>query len=125
MIKKLIHNSNKTSKTYNKEGEKMKSEICFNIYNFISHFIDLGYNLSQNIFLCSRKTETYINKSKREFIFSEITVQEICQLLLSLSLTKAPALDKLPAFRLLLNWPRLILLNLLRQYSISHWPDLY
>ena len=50
MIKKLIHNSNKTSKTYNKEGEKMKSEVCFNIYNFISHFIDLGYNLSQNIF---------------------------------------------------------------------------
>ena len=64
---------------------------------FNNHFIDLGYNSSKNIPLCSRTPETYINELTQEFTFSEITEQDIYQLLLSLSLTKAPGLDKLPA----------------------------
>ena len=64
---------------------------------FNNHFIDLGCNLSQNILSCSRTPETYINELTQEFTFSEITVQDVCQLLSTLSLTKAPGLDKLPA----------------------------
>ena len=47
--------------------------------------------------MCSRTPETYINELTQEFTFSEITEQDVYQLLLSLSLTKAPGLDKLPA----------------------------
>lgn len=63
MINKLIHNSNKTSKTYNKEGEN--NEVRDTSTSFINHFIDLGYNLSQNILSCSRKTELYILTNQR------------------------------------------------------------
>ena len=54
-------------------------------------------NLSKNIPSCSRTPETYINELTQEFTFSEITEQEVYQLLLSLSVTKAPGLEKLPA----------------------------
>ena len=64
---------------------------------FNNHFIDLGYDLSKNIPLCSRTPETNINELTQEFTFSEIAEQDVFQLLLSLPLTKAPGLDKLPA----------------------------
>ena len=47
--------------------------------------------------MCSRTPETYVNELTQEFTFSQITEQNVYQLLLSFSLTKAPGLDKLPA----------------------------
>ena len=41
--------------------------------------------------------ESYISESTQDFIFREITEQEVCQLLSSLSPTKASGLDGLPA----------------------------
>ena len=98
IINKIIHNSNKASKIpeiHDKDGEKIENRDIPTAFN--NHFIDLGYNLSKNIPLCSRTPETYINELTQEFTFSEITEQDVYQLLLSLSLTKAPGLDKLPA----------------------------
>ncbi|CAB4026536.1 Hypothetical predicted protein, partial [Paramuricea clavata] len=64
---------------------------------FNNHFTDLGFILSQNISSCSIPPESYISESMQEFIFCEITEQEVCQLLLSLSSTKALGPDGLPA----------------------------
>ncbi|CAB4031940.1 Hypothetical predicted protein [Paramuricea clavata] len=64
---------------------------------FNNHFTDLGFILSQNISTCSIPPESYISESMQEFIFCEITEQEVCQLLSSLSSTKASGLDGLPA----------------------------
>ena len=114
-INKIIHNSNKSNKITeinNKDGEKIEIRDIPAAFN--NHFIDLGYNLSKNIPLCSRKPESYINELSREFTFSEIGEQEVYQLLLSLSLNKAPGLDKLPAALVKLAAP--ILLNRLRKY---------
>ena len=47
--------------------------------------------------MCSRTPETYSNELTQEFTFSEITEQDVYQLLLFLLLTKVPGLDKLPA----------------------------
>ena len=55
---------------------------------FNDHFIDLGCNLLKNIPLCSRKPEMYINELTQGFTFSDITEQDVYQLLLSLSLTE-------------------------------------
>ena len=97
-INKIIHNSNKSNKITeinNKDGEKIEIRDIPTAFN--NHFIDLGYNLSKNIPSCSRKPESYINELSQEFTFSEIGEQKVYQLLLSLSLNKAPGLDKLPA----------------------------
>ena len=88
---KIDHYSNKTRKIpeiHDKDGEKIVNRGIPSAFS--NHFIDLGYNLSKNIPLCSRTPETYINELTQEFTFSEKTEQVVYQLLLSLSLTKAP-----------------------------------
>ena len=119
-INKIIHNSNKTSKIpeiHVKDGEKIENRDIPTAFN--NHFIDLGYNLSKNIPFCSRTPETYTKELTQEFTFSEITEQDVYQLLLSLSPTKAPGLDKLPAT--LVKLAALILLKHLRKYSTNHY----
>ena len=120
IINRIIHNWHKTSKIpeiHDKDGEKIESRDIPTAFN--NHFIDLGYNLSKNIPLCSRTHETYINEVTQEFTFSEITEQDVYQLLLSLSLTEAPGLDKLPATLVKLTAP--LLLNHLRKYSTNNY----
>ena len=85
IINKIIHNSNKTSKIpeiHDKDGEKIENRDIPTAFN--NYFIDLGYNLSKNIRLCSRTPETYINELTQEFTFSEITEQDVYQLLIKL-----------------------------------------
>ena len=97
-INNLIHKSKKSQNITdicNKNGEIINTPGIPNAFN--NHFTDLGFNLSQNILRCSIPPQSYISESTREFIFCDITEQEVYQLLSSLSPNKASGLDGLPA----------------------------
>ena len=97
-INNLIDKSKKSQNITdicNENGEIINTPGIPNAFN--SHFTDLGFNLSQNILRCSTPPESYIRESTREFIFCDITEQEVYQLLSSLSPNKASGLDGLPA----------------------------
>ena len=66
---------------------------------FNNHFIEIGKILSQYIPTASPEVvspESYKNESEEEFIFGEITEQEVFHLLSTMSPEKASGLDKLP-----------------------------
>ena len=97
-INNLISKSKKSSnmtEIRDKNGETIHKTDIPNAFN--NHFTDLGYFLSQNISNCSIPPESYVRESTQEFTFSDVTEQEVYQLLSSLSPTKASGLDRLPA----------------------------
>ena len=71
--------------------------LIINAFNNHLIMTDLSFILSQNISGCCIPPESSISESQQEFIFYEITEEDVHQLLSSLSPTEASGLDALPA----------------------------
>ena len=105
-INNLIEKSKKSSnisEVRNNQGLAISTKDIPDAFN--KHFTEIGKILSQNMPSASVSPESYINESKQEFNFREITEQEVFQLLSTMSRNKASRLDRLPVKRVKLAAP--------------------